>query len=883
MTRANPYIGPKAFQLKDRNLFKGRTQEIQKLLNLLIGERIVLLHSPSGSGKTSIINAGLRPKLEEEGFAILPVMRVNRLLPPKVLKNIKVANRYVFSAILSLEQFHDEGSEVRELSSAEFDKLNGLARITFVDYLKKKLTESKETSRQFVLIFDQFEEILSADPTDYAAKAEFFQQVGDALYDDAYWALFAMREDYVASLGSLVRPIPDRLGTRFRLDLLTTRKAREAIAEPALIANVSYRREAVDKLIDDLRTVKVQSFDGITKDELGEFVEPMQLQVVCYRLWQRLKFPPEDDKQVEITINDLEGTHVDKALAEFYEDCIQAVTVMAGAEDELGLRQWIEDKLITTGGTRGMVFMGQRDAAGVPKQVVEELAKRHLLRGEYRAGARWFELTHDRFIEPIKESNRPWLLLKDVGKRVSKGRLNAVLMFLVLALAWLFIEFFVTDPVSESRSHSARRAAIKTEQQNADRLWSFAQSTVNASLEQNDASLVDVVARITMRRQAVEKLITERPRRQKRKEERELKELDVLQAHATQTFETCRAAECFKLIQTIEKLREGIKKNWTDFKLDKDEVALLDKTITAASAESNRPRLERLPAPSVAPGPTIPEGTGIQRFAGVTQPVQEGTSSEYDRLKASIAKMTAAVASNDWKTFSIEREEVREFEYLLSRVMKTVFKLFDKHTRRMDWLRFQEQLLDSDEMNVSPPQLSQYRNNQAVVRRDVAPRDYAPLFFNYRLSAETLTIIIYGLWCLLLGRFISSLTGVLRSIEERFGAFNLSFVRAWNVQDAFGWNITHRTPSLTAIVGLCFLMFIHLRVSWICIQILRSASNQHAWWWIIVVAAFCLTIGFVLLYIIKHYQFPVMLERTFTIGELRSTKNKVNEPATTPN
>jgi hypothetical protein len=32
----------------------------------------------------------------------------------------------------------------------------------------------------------------------------------------------------------------------------------------------------------------------------------------------------------------------------------------------------------------------------------------HLIRSEWRDGARWYELTHDRLIKPIKDSNRAW-------------------------------------------------------------------------------------------------------------------------------------------------------------------------------------------------------------------------------------------------------------------------------------------------------------------------------------------------------------------------------------------------------------------------------------------------------------------------------------------
>ena len=46
-------------------------------MNLIIAERIVLLHSPSGAGKTSLIQAALIPRLLKNRFQVLPVVRVN--------------------------------------------------------------------------------------------------------------------------------------------------------------------------------------------------------------------------------------------------------------------------------------------------------------------------------------------------------------------------------------------------------------------------------------------------------------------------------------------------------------------------------------------------------------------------------------------------------------------------------------------------------------------------------------------------------------------------------------------------------------------------------------------------------------------------------------
>ena len=68
-----PFVGPRPFRLGEP-LF-GRDREIPKLLDLLIAERIVLMFSPSGAGKTSLIQAGLIPALREEGFLDLPIIR----------------------------------------------------------------------------------------------------------------------------------------------------------------------------------------------------------------------------------------------------------------------------------------------------------------------------------------------------------------------------------------------------------------------------------------------------------------------------------------------------------------------------------------------------------------------------------------------------------------------------------------------------------------------------------------------------------------------------------------------------------------------------------------------------------------------------------------
>src|SRR5829696_2894934 len=97
--KKNPYVGARAFLPKEQ-LF-GREREVGDLLNLILSERLVLLYAPSGAGKTSLIQAGLRHHLIREGFIVSPVLRVGADLPPEMIPS--GANRYVCSTLTYLE------------------------------------------------------------------------------------------------------------------------------------------------------------------------------------------------------------------------------------------------------------------------------------------------------------------------------------------------------------------------------------------------------------------------------------------------------------------------------------------------------------------------------------------------------------------------------------------------------------------------------------------------------------------------------------------------------------------------------------------------------------------------------------------------------------
>jgi tetratricopeptide (TPR) repeat protein len=281
--------------------------------------------------------------------------------------------------------------------------ISELARLSLTEYLAT-LTDLSTDQKNIVLILDQFEEILTIDPTDREAKEEFFEQLGTALRNPKCWALFSMREDYVAALEPYLRKIPTRLSNTFRLDLLGEVDACEAIQNPARQQGVLFQDEAAQKLVNDLRTIRVQQLDGNTEEQLGQHVEPVHLQVVCCQLWEKL---PDKTKTIEIE-NIVTSGDVNAALAGYYAERVKEIAVDKDV-NERSIRGWFNNALITEEGIRGQVLHTPGSSQGLDDRAIWPLIDAHLVRAEKRRGATWFELAHDRLIRPIQSNNAEWL------------------------------------------------------------------------------------------------------------------------------------------------------------------------------------------------------------------------------------------------------------------------------------------------------------------------------------------------------------------------------------------------------------------------------------------------------------------------------------------
>lgn len=66
------YPGLRPFERSQQAVFHGRQEDVQRLSNLILRERLVVLFAKSGIGKTSLLQAGVAPELERHDY--VPIM-----------------------------------------------------------------------------------------------------------------------------------------------------------------------------------------------------------------------------------------------------------------------------------------------------------------------------------------------------------------------------------------------------------------------------------------------------------------------------------------------------------------------------------------------------------------------------------------------------------------------------------------------------------------------------------------------------------------------------------------------------------------------------------------------------------------------------------------
>ncbi|MGD2157852.1 MAG: hypothetical protein PVG14_13520 [Anaerolineales bacterium] len=238
--QGNPYKALLEYDLQDAALFYGRSKEIQELLVCLQRDQLTVLHAESGAGKTSLLKAGIIPRLLTDSHL------------PLYLRPHQTSVHLVLKRGLLIQ----------------LDTTPNLANASLHDFLRK-VTDLLGKQR-LVVIIDQFEELFTMQ--DEATRTEFIDELATCLEDDSlpvHWIL-SVRGEWLSQFGTFRPRIRNPFANEYLLRILSRQQAKEVILEPARGQEVTYDSALVDRLLDDL----------------GEReINPPQLQLVCSALF----------------------------------------------------------------------------------------------------------------------------------------------------------------------------------------------------------------------------------------------------------------------------------------------------------------------------------------------------------------------------------------------------------------------------------------------------------------------------------------------------------------------------------------------------------------------------------------------------------------------
>jgi WD40 repeat protein len=237
-----PYRGLQVFREEDAAFFVGRKALAEQLLDFTLGKSLVAIVGPSGSGKSSVVQAGLLPLLRRERPPAStwdavsftpghdPFHRLASALIPLLEPNL---------------------SETARLAEAEELGRNLAAGRTRVEAVINRVIERSNGTGRLLLVADQFEELftLTAEPD----RRPFAQALLRALRSAPVTALVTLRADFYSQIITLDRELSGVLASaQVNIGALTPDELRESITVPARLVGLEFESGLVDRILTEI-------------------------------------------------------------------------------------------------------------------------------------------------------------------------------------------------------------------------------------------------------------------------------------------------------------------------------------------------------------------------------------------------------------------------------------------------------------------------------------------------------------------------------------------------------------------------------------------------------------------------------------------------------
>ncbi|BAZ25274.1 WD-40 repeat-containing protein [Kalymmatonema gypsitolerans NIES-4073] len=234
----NPYQGLAAFGEEDAAFFFGRETFVDNLVQATQSQPLIAVIGPSGSGKSSVVFAGLVPHLQEEGRWLI--------------ESFRPGNQPFYQLACTLvNQLEPELSETKQLiEAAELAQKIQEGKVS-LQQIVSRITELNPKKR-FLLVADQFEELYTL-----CKNKEEIQSFADTLltpiHQKCFTLVLTLRADFYGYVLSY-RPWRDALDqfTPKLLSSMSREELQRTIEQPAQKLEVQLEAQLTQRILDDV-------------------------------------------------------------------------------------------------------------------------------------------------------------------------------------------------------------------------------------------------------------------------------------------------------------------------------------------------------------------------------------------------------------------------------------------------------------------------------------------------------------------------------------------------------------------------------------------------------------------------------------------------------
>lgn len=231
LTDVCPYRGLEVFREEDRRFFYGRDAVTQRLMDRLNSSRFLAVLGPSGSGKSSVVQAGLIAQVRETFLITLFTPQ------ERPVEELAIALRTCYESKPPTEEF------IRRLKDSE-DGLHIISR---------ELVGSVVAAEGLLIVIDQFEELFTQTRSE-SERRQFLAGILKAVEtsNGPTSVILTMRSDFLGKCAyypDLNTFINDHF---LQIEPMNREELRSAIEEPAHLAGLVCEDGLVERVLNDI-------------------------------------------------------------------------------------------------------------------------------------------------------------------------------------------------------------------------------------------------------------------------------------------------------------------------------------------------------------------------------------------------------------------------------------------------------------------------------------------------------------------------------------------------------------------------------------------------------------------------------------------------------